>query len=412
LEDKNAANLRAKFSASKSSGSLQKLYMKTYIVICIPTRNRVEALAEAILSCERINKVFAISRYHKEFKLRVLVASASDLEDSILERALIKRVGTDLEMAYLYNGPCLMHDNWNEAVAYCVRSISSFIFFVLADRRLITSNIFQAASILKNSGQGTVAVDHGYTWISRNKILPSRNTMKSGRLHHTEVFKNIRECNFDGFNPRLYNCLTWDYVFKKHYDLWGSYVGGPSPDIAFQFRQAFSQQDCIVFDIAVAASNSRHQLYTRGYGSGRISRTSSDQNHFAVFSDIVLGLPDCVHSQVMTQINDFIPNPKDHRLFYSLPHVYQKLIQELSYPKTIDYYTQLREGLARHILQSISEFTVSSSEVTLLRLRDIYNVLKRVRWTPLEHQVYPLIEDSGSLVEYSLEQLAKVEHNV
>lgn len=196
-----------------------------YTVI-IPTRNRIDALIESLISLCSINS--------SNGQLLVVVA---DNSDESLPIAILNYFVKRLNLIYFKQLiPVSMVDNWNKGVDLAISNGATFIS-VLSDRRLASHGLNLSFKMSSLYSYDVLIFDHQTTWLSSKGLYLSKEyTHKVQSVDPSVVTQKTLSIDFDGYTPRLFNCVVNRDFYVRLKDLFGSFVGGASPDINFQCR--------------------------------------------------------------------------------------------------------------------------------------------------------------------------------
>ena len=105
------------------------------LAILVVTRNRLDALIDALESVKRINSLI-----NTDLILEVFIQDNSDIS---CPESIIEYFGKHFDLNYIKTRNILsMSSNWNEGLRVVAQSSCQYAC-VLADRRLMTTNIVQ-----------------------------------------------------------------------------------------------------------------------------------------------------------------------------------------------------------------------------------------------------------------------------
>lgn len=380
-----------------------------HIGICIPSRNRPSALYECLESV--LLSLRTVSSQQARFT--IYIRDNSDQVDDNLADNIRSRSSLfgPLTISYVSNGiPCHMSDNWNLLAQDALSDSCDYVIF-LADRRLLTPSVFRLVDLIHTSQPDVIVFDHQSWWLSSSNLIRTRNYNTPTPVEYPsyERFRDVRHVIFDGLTPRLYNCITSARLLRQFNEWYGSYVGGPFPDINFQFRLSFDVNSlCLRTSIPVIACNARHACLTSS-SSGKPNSTSLDLYHCRK-SPASLGFADefifaqCI-SHLSEAVCDRLPTSEALAKWFSPDSLFKSALWELSCPMTLTRFMMLRENLIR-LLSDASHPLASRLGPT-----NTANFLTLVRQIPHVseiHQHQPLEYDSMPLSNASFSQLLKI----
>ncbi len=231
--------------------------------ILVVTRNRVDALVDSLVS---------LTRLHGSHDFLVVIQDNSDVR---LDRSILRYFEDRLRLVYCKADDVLpMAENWDHGMQNCINAGASAVT-ILADRRLATKHLLKAFKILRKQNAQIVVFDHQSTWLSNETLeLGEEYTFGTFPISLSLIKRATFDCYFDGYTPRLFNCVTSvDFLIRLKQEK-GSYVGGTSPDINYQSRLASLdsfEPKLIGFSAPCIVTNRRHV-----YASSGMTKLSKD----------------------------------------------------------------------------------------------------------------------------------------
>lgn len=383
------------------------------IGICVPTRNRPEALAECIQSIMYSIQSFHSNKYINSFN--IYIRDNSDRYCNSIADMLNKYEFTNsLPVSYAINKkPLKMSDNWNTLAQEAIREDCDYLIF-LADRRLLTPSIEQLMETIMMYSPEVVIFDHQSWWLSSSHLLQTRNyALNSAKLYSPiERIRDIKKVIFDGLTPRLYNCAVSSVTLKRFMHYYGSYVGGPFPDISFQTRYAFETGSvCIQTDIPVIACNARHASLTSS-SSGIENKTSMDTFHCHKAKSLFGFADEFIFAQCISHIAEVVglssSETDDLNIWFSPQELFQKALWELSCPMTTQRFLRLQRNLEQIIN---NPNTCITRRMHKDNTKVIQKLIRSINNLPETFQRQPLDIDQLPLTRASFEKLENLPYN-
>ena len=171
-----------------------------------------------------------------------------------------------------------MSENWNSGVERCLEEGADAVA-ILADRRIATRHLLRAFNVLHINDADVVVFDHQTTWITTHGLRVGSNYQYSvSALEIESIERDSFNCYFDGYTPRLFNCITSSRYLRGVHGALGTYVGGSSPDINFQARLAVHgsrlRPRLLKYDAPGIITNSRHTHSSNGMNAQSSPKTS------------------------------------------------------------------------------------------------------------------------------------------
>lgn len=380
-----------------------------HIGICIPSRNRSCALKECLDSV-----LLALSlTLNSQIRFTIYVRDNSDQTDpSLVEYINAKpSIPNSVSLHYKSNDiPYHMSDNWNLLAQDAISDSCDYLMF-LADRRLLTPSVFRLIDLIYRSDADVIVFDHQSWWLSSSNLIRTREYNISAPVAYPchERIRDIRNVNFDDITPRLYNCILSTRVLKQFNEWYGSFVGGPFPDINFQIRLSFDTNFlCLRTSIPAIACNARHASLTSS-SSGKPNSTSLDVYHCRK-SPAPFGFSDeFIFAQCISHLSEAISycstTPQYLSKWFSPEALFRSALWELSCPMTLPRYVMLKDNLitllSDHSHPLVSRLCPSSTTCLISSVHSIPHVSET-------HQLQPLQHDRAPLTTSSLGQLSRI----
>lgn len=317
---------------NRSIKLLRCLPMNTVI---IPTRNRIDALIESLHSLCAIN-------FNYDQSLVVVADNSSDH----LNQEILAYFAKRLNLVYYKQPTALsMTDNWNKGVELAIENGSSFIS-ILSDRRLASPGLHKTFIMSSYNSLDVTIFDHQTTWLSSEKLYLSKRYSHDLKLSSANYVKEqTLKINFDGYTPRLFNCIVNRDLLLRLKERFGSYVGGAAPDINFQCRLSCTDDYQIgIHDSPSILTNKRFAFIS----NGMIKPEQRSQSDFAKLTKDIPYYPsnlvDFVHAYCLGEL---INVANDNILeFVDWDHFILHLCQELSwFTHDITVFMNARESL-------------------------------------------------------------------
>ena len=376
--------------------------------ICIPSRNRTEALVECIASVLRVLSTFDSN--FQEFVICVRQNSddncaISALIDSI---AIISCLKFPPNLINIKNNDSVvfMHENC-ELVVNDAISLGADFLLILPDRRLLTCNMFSALSLILQSKADVLVFDNQAFWLSSETLSQTRRIPKipNPLLSSPLLFNDILHCRFDGLTPRLYNCIIRSSYFRRTFSYFGSYISGPCPDISFQFRCAFLPNTLVfISPLTVIVTNARHASATVS-NTGVPNRSSLDTKNITEQRSVFGLHKTIVYVGCLSHIQDYVPRNSLHLFVLPIP-LLQAVYWEMSCPQTQALFDERLGTITDALLDRSNKLFSRLSSNDIEYLLDQFSNLRN---TPAELQCQPLHGHSNPLVMSSFNALLQIE---
>jgi glycosyltransferase involved in cell wall biosynthesis len=345
--------------------------------ILITTRNRIDAVIECLKSVMRIN-----DQYKDANKIVVVVQDNSDEE---LPLEIIRYFQRHLRFEYIKTSRVLpMAENWDQGIARCIE-LGVDIVSILADRRLASENLLNAFILMRNSKAPFLVFDHQRTWLNSRLIVAPKYSYQVSKANTQQARERFLSCDFDGYTPRLFNCVIRTAFLEELRAEFLTYVGGASPDINFQARVSLvSEREYLVWDAPAICTNARHVTKSNGMLSSKIINNRDCEfrrlSNVRVYPEnapefgIVFG---CLGEMATIKGAPFLDREVSKRAFL------EAMLQELSWPRSKESFRILRAFIVDYM------FKLGVSD-------QLFSLIKSVKWTPSEKQMYP-VDTSPSL---------------
>ena len=376
--------------------------------VCIPSRNRPEALVECIAS---IVRVLALKPAHfSDFVICVRQNSDKNLSHDTILESVVSLTGINFPPSLIHihsnNNVVFMHENCEYVVSDALNIGADFIL-TLPDRRLLTSNIFSALSLINDSEADVLVFDNQAFWLSSETLTQTRQIPEvlNPKSLSPSLINDIFNCRFDGLTPRLYNCLVRSSYFTRTFSYFGSYIAAPCPDISFQFRCAFLPNTHVhISRLTVIVTNARHASATVS-NTGIPNKASLDKKNITEQRGIFGLHKTIVYVGCLSHITDYVSH-EDLHLFVSAESLLQALFWEMSCPQTPSLFSERLTTITDALMdRSNSLFSRLSVDKTVYWL----NLFSNLSNTPAELQCQPLQDQSDPLVMSSFDPLLKIE---
>jgi len=379
-----------------------------HLAICIPSRNRLEALIECIASAIRV--ITLSDLVHVKYSIIVRQNSDDNECYSNIQNSVELLFGAPLPPRLLHIktnlSPTYMHENCELLVSDAVH-ISATHILMLPDRRLITKALFSLLSCIDTDNPDVAVFDNQSYWLSSHHILKTRDVGTDPPRSHTsyDLASDLYHCRFDGLTPRLYNCLVSVNYFAATKRYFGSYISGPCPDISFQFRAFFlSRSSVLVTSLPVIVTNARHASRTVS-NTGIPNLASTDSKNITEQRGI-FGLHNTiVYVGCLSHICDYVSFSSAH-IFCSVSSLLSSILWEMTCPQTPALFHSRLET----ILLSLSDNTNPLfAKISISERKEWQTRFSSITNTPAEFQHQPLQEDLEPLTMNSFQALCVIE---
>lgn len=378
-----------------------------HLAIGIPSRNRPEALIESIASVIRVSRRLSLN-----FPLTILVRQNSDenLSFQYISDCLRDQLGLtpwSIELRIQSNDvPVFMHENC-ELLVQDAFSTSASHLIVLPDRRLLTNSLSLLLETYQATHHDITVFDNQTFWLSSKQLQKTRELgyLQPHLLDSCLLTSDIYHCRFDGLTPRLYNCLVSLEYLSNTKAYFGSYIGGPCPDISFQFRVAFlPRTSVLVTSIPVIATNARHAHRTVS-NTGIPNVASSDKKNITEQRGIFGLHKTIVYVGCLSHIADYVGAECAH-LYADPSSLLASLLWEMSCPQTPELFCARLQSILAALSDSSNIFFSRLSSAERAYWLEKFQVLSN---TPAESQKQPLQDQTAPLTIDSFELLAPIE---
>lgn len=362
--------------------------MSTFI-IGVVTRNRLEALIDALFSIKRIRNDF------KENSLRVLI---QDNSDDYINKSVLSYFERYLDIDYVKTNDTLsMSQNWDSAILHCYEQGADYIS-ILADRRLVSRNIVNALEYTKAKGLPFMCFDHQDVWLNSSAMTTAGHSYSFFQRSYSQLLCNVSSASISWRQPMLFNCVIsapFLYFLKSKYN---SFASGQSPDMDFLARVVDSTSESYwIFDAPCIITNARHVNTSNGMNLTKSPNINNTEHiHLSgldVYPEYMIRF---VSANILGSLARYWP-PEKVRSFIDQSLFFNSCLLELSYPNTVAAFLDMRKSL----LTFIEDFSLGTS--FLQRLSDVEHV-------DIGRQRFP-IDTSTSITNCpNLDLLSQIEH--
>ena len=338
--------------------------------ILLVTRNRLSALIESLFSIKRI-----ASSTLNTFDIQVTIQDNSDYS---MPEHVLAYFSKYLDLSYFKTDSVLpMSKNWNLGIQHALLCQPDYIV-VLADRRLMSSNIFYAMKFLEETADPFICFDHQDVWINSQAILRRNHSYKFISQSYTDLCAAIGSAQVSWYQPMLFNCVIKSSFLRSIFDTYGSYAEGSSPDMNHLARIAdMGLGSYFIYDAPCIITNARHAA--RSNGSSALNSGTINQTEHARLSGIEC-YPPYMDNFVSANITGSLArywNESRLRSLIDPIKFFSSCLLELSYPKSLEAFAKMADSLCRYV----DDFSLGS---------DAKNAISQVSHRPAHSQSYPL----------------------
>lgn len=346
--------------------------MKTLNILVV-TRNRVSALIDALMSVKRISALAS-----GIINVEITIQDNSDIATPV---SILSYFSKHIHLRYHKTSSVLsMSRNWNEGMMNVVKQKSDYIA-VLADRRLVTSNLVNALKELEDQCLPFLCFDHQDVWINAHRILTRDHTYKLKVFTRNDLLAAIASAQINWNYPMLFNCvLTNDWMLElaKRY---GSFVEGSSPDINFLARMAdIGIETYCTYDAPCIVTNARHAHTSGGTNAAKFG-TVHDTEHIRLsgFESYPVYMENFVTANIIGSLARYWSEPQIRTLI-DAPKFFRSSLVELSYPKSADAFFAMKKSLIEFSI----DFCLGSGAMLLI---------ESIQHAPSHNQQFPIISN-------------------
>ena len=337
--------------------------------IVVVTRNRLLALIDALNSIKRIIEIQAYP-----VEISVTIQDNSDYE---VQESILKYFRKTLLISYLKTNQVLsMSMNWNQGILRAVRKKGDYIV-VLADRRLVSTNLINALAIIEQKRKDFICFDHQDTWVNALKVRTKNYTFDLQIGSHEKLLKAFGSAQIDWHNPMLFNCiLRTDFLsyLGKHY---GSFAEGSSPDMNFLARMVDLRiQSYLTYDAPCILTNARHVTSSNGNSFYKTNYKDNEHYRLSGIDAYPHYMANFVTANIIGSLERYWDTTRIKEIINPRNFLKSSLL-ELSYPKSLEIFCKMKESL----YEFADEFSLDESDRRLI---------KSIQHTEVASQMYPI----------------------
>ncbi len=366
--------------------------MKTLHILVV-TRNRLSALIDSLCS---IKRVISLSR-SSSINIEVTV---QDNSGDFIPDSVINYFKKYIDIRYHKTSSVLsMSNNWNQGLLHVLERRPNYVA-VLADRRLVTTNLIQALRHIESLDAPFLCFDHQDVWINATRILKRSHSYNFISFNRHQLLSAIFSARVDWHYPMLFNCIIKGYFFEQLLRKYGSYADGASPDMNFLARIAdigiktFNTYDapCIVTNARFAAKSN---------GSSSLKHGLLQQTEHTKLSGIE-AYPNYMENFVTANITGSLSRYwSDHEMnsMLNVREFFKSSLVELSYPKSYQAFSVMKNSLiifAKNYQLELNSFAAIDS----------------IKHQPSCNQTYPLDSSDNLTNVPMLDLLTQIEYKV
>ena len=348
--------------------------MKT-LHILIVTRNRLSGLVDALYSVKRLNFILQ--------NLINIEVTIQDNSDEPAPSSIIFYFEKFFFLRYFKTSRILpMSQNWHEGLKRVIVQCPDYIS-VLADRRLVSANLFNAVKHLEEKKQLFICFDHQDVWINSEQILVRNHTYGLQAYTHVDLLKAIGSAQINWHHPMLFNCLLTTEFMIRLFERYGSFAEGSSPDMNFLARVAdLGIDNYYTYDAPCIVTNARHAATSNGSSALKIG-TIYDNEHTRLSG--IEAYPNYMENFVSANITGSLARYWSDSQMRSLivpDKFYNSALLELSYPMSEKAFLAMKSSL-RHFA---NDYCLD---------RDTRSLVDHVQHSPACNQRYPIDSNPG-----------------
>jgi hypothetical protein len=348
--------------------------MKT-LHILIVTRNRVSGLIDALSSVKRLNLLL-----RNLINIEVTIQDNSDIP---APGSIISYFGKFFFLRYFKTSYILpMSMNWHEGLQRVVDQSPDYIS-VLADRRLVSANLINAAKHLEDKKQLFICFDHQDVWINSEQILVRNHTHGLQAYCQVDLLKAIGSAQINWHYPMLFNCLLTTEFMIRLFDRYGSFAEGSSPDMNFLARVADLGIDSYyTYDAPCIVTNARHAATSNGSSALKIG-TIYDNEHTRLSG--TEAYPTYMENFISANITGSLArywSDSQMRALIDPDKFYNSALIELSYPKSEKAFLAMKNSLDHFA----NDYCLDS---------EVRSLVDHVQHSPACNQRYPIDSNPG-----------------
>ena len=338
--------------------------------ILIPTRNRIVGLIECLKSIERATK--------GTYSFEIII---QDNSDAPLPKTILNYFSDKLSIRYYWNETVIsMSSNWNLGIKRVLK-IGKSKFIVLADRRLLSKNIYQALDFANKVSHDFICFDHQRTWINSFQVTNFNYTRKPHLLSNLYLTSHFYRSECNHTHPMLFNCLLSSNYMQAQMLKYGSYSEGASPDINFLARTVNDNiKEYFYLDLPVIITNARHVALSNGTGiSKHESLDSVEHVRLSGHEVFPIYMKDFitanVHGSLFRYQSKSATNSKIDVLGF-----FKTALQELGFPRHKASFNRMKDQL----FEFAYEYSLPS---------DLYELINNISFLPGSAQTHPICFD-------------------
>jgi len=362
--------------------------MKTLNILVV-SRNRLAGLIDALASVRRLASL-------ADGLIRVEV-TIQDNSDNAVPDSILRYFSKFISVQYYKTTTLLpMSVNWNEGLMHVARQKPDYIV-VLADRRLVSTNLVDAIKYLDINSEPFICFDHQDVWVNAQGILKREHTYKLQMFSRDGLLAAIGAAQIDWHYPMLFNCVIRSDFMLELMSRYGSFAEGASPDMNFLARVAdIGINNFCTYDAPCILTNARHAASSNG-SSALKSGTIHDIEHTRLSGTEVY--PPYMENFVTANITGSLArywSPSQMRALIDAPKFFRNSLLELSYPKSAEAFSAMKESL----IEFANKFYLDI---------DAWALLESVQHAPACNQRYPIYSGSDLSNAPALHLISEVE---
>lgn len=363
--------------------------MKTLHILVV-SRNRIAGLIDALASIKRFAALLKDSSLNVEVTIQ-------DNSDCNVSTSVLRYFGKFISINYYKTASLLsMSMNWNEGLKHVISHQPDYVA-VLADRRLLSANLFNAVKHLEDMSLPFICFDHQNVWLNAHRITKGRHTYSYQTVNRYNLLAAISSAQIDWHYPMLFNCLITSQFMTELQERYGSFASGSSPDMNFLARTAdIGIDNYVIYDAPCIVTNARHASTSNGTSStmhGIIQNT--EHIRLSGIESYPFYMDNFITANIIGSLLPYWSEGKIRKFLNPLGFFNSSLL-ELSYPKSLASYTVMKDSLLKYV----REFALGP---------DAAQLVNNINHNTPESQTYPIAANSCLSNSPDLELLELIE---
>ena len=325
------------------------------LAILVVTRNRLDALIDALQSLRRLKSLIGDDQV-----FHVYIQDNSDIE---CPPFIINYFSKYMKLTYRKTTKVLaMSKNWNEGLKSVAQSKCDYVC-VLADRRLVTRNLAKAVEFAKTRSLPFLCFDHQSVWLNSSSVIKRNHSHNHIRIDQDSLLKAISSACINWHHPMLFNCVINREFLNNLFANYGTYADGASPDINFLARIAdLNIDEYWCYDSPCIITNARHA--SRSNGSSALKSGTIDQTEHTILSGIEaypIYMDNFVTANILGSLKRYWSEERIRCLLDPI-NFFNSSLLEYSYPKSLSAYRKMTQSLEMFV----KDFSLDKKYLDLL----------------------------------------------